>query len=561
MNRTRKINLNSFLSLRKKAEHAIKRASTTINNNENIKIYKLLHELEVHQVELEVQNDELQRTLLNLNNTQNKYHSLYNLSPVGYLTIDESRLIFEVNLACAELLGYECKKLMKKRFSSFIHKDWHSIFYKHYEKALTTKIKQACELQMIKKDGSSFHAHLESIVFQDSINNSIQLRMVIIDLTDRMLAERALQNSEQKFRSFIENTNDWVWEIDTSGLIRYSNPSILFILGYHANKLLNKNRLNFVYSEDREHILEIFTESILQQRGWNNKVSRWCHKDGSIRYLESNATPIIDDAGQIQGFRGISRDITVRIKNEEQISQYELALNKAARTQSMGELASALAHELTQPLAIINNFTAGCIYRLESTNFDSNEILEIMRRVEKQTIRAGETIHRMKDFMRQGKLYYEDVNLNDLISRTVDILKKEIYPDILKLYIELPKHPVHIKGDSIQLGLVILNLMRNSVEAMTNLTDINKQEIIIRLKKLPKNRIIVSVTDTGHGVPDNDAEKIFLPYYTTKPDNLGIGLAVARTIVEAHNGQLSVKKNHKEGACFIMRLPCTLQNR
>jgi PAS domain S-box-containing protein len=553
---------NHFKMLRKQAEQLLHAKTRVAKEKIDADVYSLLHELSVHQIELEMQNDELQQTLRQLNESQSRYQELYEFAPIGYFSLDENNLIMEVNLAGSQLLGTERSKLLKKRFSRFITKNSQPIFYSHRQQAFAAKTKQRCELELIAANGSIFYAHLESIVVQKTAKDCQQLRISLIDITERKRMEEGLTSSEEKFRSFVETTKEWIWAIDIGGRFTYSNPSIEFILGYYPKELLQRNRMLFVHQEERDFVIKILTEAIKQKSGWNNVVIRWRHKNGSYRYLESNALPMIDNDGCVLGFRGADRDITLRKEAEEQMRRRQQALNRVAKMRSMGELASALAHELTQPLAAINNFATGCVCRLESGNYQPQELLEAMKQTEQQAVRAGEIIHHMKSFVRQRKLYYEEIDLHEVIREVVVLIKKEwalsmeeSAPPLAEIRLEFARSPVCLTVDRIQIELVLLNLLRNSIEAITEAVSLVNREVIIRTQFITTEWAIVSIIDTGPGFNQNTAEQLFEPCFTTKQEGLGMGLSISRTIVEAHGGQISAKSVNKNGACFEFSLP------
>ena len=159
---------------------------------------QLIHELQVHQIELEMQNEELRRVQLELEESRSKYFSLFDLAPVGYFTLDENSLILEANLTSAELLALERCDLIKRKFSHFITQDSQDVFYLHCKQVLRTKKKQTCELRLKRKDSSEFYAELLSISCQDPEGNFSQFRIAVTDITDRKRAEETLRQAQEQ---------------------------------------------------------------------------------------------------------------------------------------------------------------------------------------------------------------------------------------------------------------------------------------------------------------------------------------------------------------------------
>lgn len=483
------------------------------------------------------------------------YLEFYEFASVGYLSLNEDNLIVEINLAATQLLGIPRFKLINKSFSQFITKASKPVFYAHRDQVFSSNIKQTCELELIRKNRTSFFTHVESIIKHNTINKTATVHVSLVDITDRILSKKAWQASEEKFHSFVENTKEWVWAVNTNGCYTYSNPSVQAILGYTPQELMGRSRVLLLHSEDRSNFIAQKIQLLRSKNGWNDQMLRYQHKNGSYRYLESNATPIFDDNGWTVGFRGTDRDITERKHTEEQMHKHELALSQAARIRSLGELASALAHELTQPLTAINNFVTGCVHRLKAGAHQNQELLEIMREVESQASRAGEIIHHMKDFMRQGKLYWEKVDLVEILQNAITLIKKELPDSGVKIYLELLKESVYLMADKIQLELVILNLLRNSIEAIESDTALLKKEVCVSLQTTDHHWAKIKIIDTGPGISAELANKVFNPCFTTKPDSMGMGLSICRTIIETHGGNISANPKTDDGACFELELP------
>ncbi len=543
--------------LRKKAEQLLKKELIADNKELNNNISRLIHELNVHQIELEMQNDELQRSLFNLEESQNRYRELYESAPIGYFSLNEKNIIMEVNLMGASLLGYERRQLIKMPFSYFIPKDHQNTFYNYRKRAFTTQVKQTCELELINKNGSQFYAHLECILVDGHPNKKRQLLISIIDISELKSTELKLQASEAKFRTFLETTKEWAWSIDINGNYFYTNPSIEYILGYKPKELLGKNCLHLIHKDDRKRAATKLFLSVKENREWNDLVLRWQHKDGSYRQLESNVVAVFDNEDNIREFRGTTRDITLRKQNEDQQLRHQQKINQAAKVSSMGELASLLAHELAQPLTAINNFTVGCVRRLESGRYQQQELLSVMKEAAQQAERAGKIIHSIKDFVRKGKLHFETIDIHQVIKASVATVKREFDDVLVKTQVKFSHTSLYLDADKIQIELVLLNLFRNAIEAMKNNSSKHPKKLIILSQSSGNNAINVSVIDNGLGFPAEMADKVFEPCFTTKPDSLGMGLAICNSIIEAHGGQLTAKSAPQSGACFEFILPIT----
>jgi len=190
-----------FQELRNRAEKKVKRQIVKLRGRPSMDSAQLMHELQVHQIELEMQNEDLRSTHLELEESRSKYFSLFDLAPVGYFTLDEKGLIQEVNLTGAELLGVDRRSLIKRKFSHFITRDSQDVFYLHYKEALRTKKKQTCELRLRRKDGSEFYVELLSISCQDPEGSFCDLRIAVTDMTEREKAKQKMLEYQSQLKS------------------------------------------------------------------------------------------------------------------------------------------------------------------------------------------------------------------------------------------------------------------------------------------------------------------------------------------------------------------------
>ncbi len=236
--------------------------------------------------------------------------------------------------------------------------------------------------------------------------------------------------------------------------------------------------------------------------------------------------------------------------------QYEhrLALAELARISSMGEIASILAHELNQPLATITTFTQGCIRKLQAENYANIQVLDAMRTTAQEAERAGAMVHRMKNFVSRGELVRECISVNTLIRSLMLLIKYEARNTVIKPQLELASALPSIYADRIQIEQVLINLTRNAIEAMKE-ANTSDPCLIIRTAQTDGKKVAISIIDNGPGFNEENIQSFFNPYITTKHTGTGMGLAISRTIVEAHGGQLFASHNPMDGTCFCLTLP------
>lgn len=281
---------------------------------------ELLHELQVHQIELEMQNEELRRSQLALEKSRDHYIEFYDFAPVGYLTLSDKGLISEINLTGAAMLGVERNQLLRQRLARFVADEEHDRMQRHFMAVLKHDEKQTCEMLLKRGDGSSFYAQLDCLQVEEE-GGTFAVRIVLSDISERRRKEEALREQEEFFRMIAENTDDFITVLDLEGWRLYNNPTYTRFFG--DTKIIEGTDIFFeVHPEDQERIKDIFRKTISSGVGMHADC-RFVLPDGSIRHMESRGGLIRDSRGQALYVVVVSRDITERKQAEEKI--YNLA--------------------------------------------------------------------------------------------------------------------------------------------------------------------------------------------------------------------------------------------
>jgi PAS domain S-box-containing protein len=311
---------NHELPLRKRAEEFLNKNPDAINEPAHEDIHKLIEELHLHQIELEMQNKELHQAQLELEATRDQYVDLYDFAPVGYMTLSEKGLILEANLTLSTMLGIERSSLIGKPFTRFITKDTQDDFYLHRHKLFETKAKQNCELKLKKKDNTPFHARLECILVEDAREDTIKVRAIITDISERKRTEKLLSESREKYRMVFENIQDVYYEVTLDGVILEISPSIREISKYSREDLIGTSVYN-LYADSKkrdEFVREISKKSKVNDYGIILK-----DKDGLPKYCSILAKLSYDKNGIPQKIIGSIRDVTLKKQIENALRESE----------------------------------------------------------------------------------------------------------------------------------------------------------------------------------------------------------------------------------------------
>ena len=331
------------LKLRDRAEAFLNKTPSAVKNVPPQDVKNLVEELQIHQVELEMQNEELRRAQLELQESRDRFSDLYDFAPVGYFTINHKGLIQEANLTGATMLGVERGKLINWPFSRFITTDTQDIFYLHRKTLFETKTGQNCELMLKKGDGTEFHARLESVVIEDDEGNISFFRAVVSDIQERHRAEEALRENEERFRTVADFTHDWEYWIAPEGHYIYVSPSCERITGYTSDAFINDPGLleKIVHPDDRS----IVANHIGEEQGLEKLSSfefRIIARSGEERCISHVCQTVYGADGSYLGRRGSNRDIS-----KQKLMQEELL--KAKKLESVGVLAGGIAHDFNNP--------------------------------------------------------------------------------------------------------------------------------------------------------------------------------------------------------------------
>jgi len=361
---------------------------------------------------------------------------------------------------------------------------------------------------------------------------------LLVDLIHQVeQSERKLRESELRFHLLAQNATDVISRYTPDGSCLYVSPSCKSALGYEHDQLIGRSIFKMVHHDDHVKVRKAFTR---RRDNANNKplVYRIKRREGEFRWFESNIRLIMDEQTRlISEVQLASRDITDRVLDKKaRLRGQQLA--HVFRLSTMEEMASGMAHEISQPLAAIVNYTRGCVLHLEKNERDDDVLKKIMGKAVSQAERAGEIIQRLKNFFCKGQLVKTPNKMNNVVRETIGLMKNELTQSKTKVDYNFDKTMPLIFIDKIQIQQVLLNMIQNAIEAMHERYHKEKR-IHIHVKNIAKN-IEITMRDTGPGFPKENINDIFMPFFTTKAHGRGMGLAICRSIVEAHGGQFTL---------------------
>jgi len=280
----------------------------------------------------------------------------------------------------------------------------------------------------------------------------------------------------------------------------------------------------------------------------------WMTKGGNKFYTLTSPKQIFDPEKGYLGCLGVFTNITERKKVEEREKKHMLELAHVSRVTTMGEMSSQIAHELAQPLTAIAGLSTGCLRMLKADTGNREEIIESLTDISEQASRAREIVIRLRNFVRNEEMQYAPVTLNELVRTVVHLVEVEARWNGLPVRLQLQEPLPTVLGDPVLIEQAMLNLVHNAIEAMPE-NGQRQRDLTIRTSLQQTDTLQVEVVDTGLGISDADLKQIFEPFFTTKSDGMGMGLAITRSIIDAHGGRLSARHNEQGGTTFSFTLP------
>ena len=411
--------------------------------------------------------------------------------------------------------------------------------------------------------GERTRAQLELAQAKSNLELRVEERTAEITATNKVLTqeilgraktEAQLRGSEERFRLLIEGVRDYaIFSLTPTGYITSWNAGAEHIKGYQAAEIIGQHFSLFYTQEDLErgkpqmHLLRAADEGRCEDEGWRVR------KDGSRFWANVVITPLRDQKGTLIGFSKITRDLTERKQAENAVQEARSELARIARVTTVGELTASVAHEINQPLAAIVNNANACNRMLANESPDIEELREAVIDIAQSAARASEIVSHIRAFFKGTSQDKAQIDLNQIIQEVLSLTVAEAEKNRVAVKTELGSGLPPVLGTRVELQQVVLNLVMNGIESMTSVKGDRKLQISSQQQE--PGKLLVTVQDSGGGLDPQHAAHIFDSFFTTKPEGMGMGLPISRSIVEAHGGQLRLVPLPRQGATFQFTLP------
>jgi PAS domain S-box-containing protein len=417
------------------------------------------------------------------------------------------------------------------------------------------------EHRLLMPDGSVKYLHVLARASEPS-SGTLEYFGAVTDVTAAKQAEETLRKSEAYLAEAqrLSHTGSWAWSPAT-GDISYWSEECHRVQGFDPYGGLPRFEAFFqrIHPEDQPGTAEKL-ERATREREELEVDYRIVHPSGEIRDIHVVGHPVLTSSGDLAEFVGTVIDVTERNRADEQrerLRQTQTDLAHINRVATMGELTASVAHEVNQPIAAAVTDANTCMRWLARDQPDLEEARAAAMRVVKDATRASEIISRIRLLFNKGTPERELVNVNELIGEMIFLLRSEAMRYNISVRTELAADLPQVMADRVQLQQVLMNLMINGIDAMKDVE--GGRELAIHSQRAEDEQLLVSVSDTGVGLPPQQADQIFNAFVTTKPHGTGMGLPISRSIVESHGGRLWASANLPRGAAFYFMLSANIQ--
>jgi PAS domain S-box-containing protein len=484
-----------------------------------------------------------------------KIRRLVDANIVGIFIADFDGRILEANDAFLRIVGYDREDLQAGRllWTDLTPPDWREQDVRWLLEHKSTGLRAPIEKEYFRKDGSRVPIMLGSATIEEGGNRIVTF---VVDLTERKAAEEALRESEERFRTLTQFSFEIYWETDAQHRFIQQELSERLSDAPPPGSEIGKTRWEVPYLEPDEDAWRRHRETLDAHLPFRDfELVRPTPKGGK-RYVSTSGLPVFDKAGRFTGYRGVARDITERKRASEALREAQMQLAHANRVATMGQLTASIAHEVNQPIAATVTNAEAALRFLNARRPDLDEVREALGWIVRDGDRAGAVLGRIHALIKGAPQRNERVEMSAAIREVIELTRSEAMKNGVMVQTDFGDDLPLVPGDRVELQQVILNLILNALEAMSATSE-GSRKILITTGKTESDEVLVAVHDSGPGLDPAHPEDLFKAFHTTKPNGLGLGLSICRSIIEGHRGRLWASANSPRGAVFQFTLPVT----
>jgi two-component system, cell cycle sensor histidine kinase and response regulator CckA len=499
---------------------------------------RLVQELQIHQIELEMQNEQLEQARTETEAALELYTDLYEFAPSGYFTLDRDGTIRQANLTGSGLLGVDRSHLMNRNFQLFVAENSRPVFQAFAAKVFTSHSRETCEAMLLREGKPPFYARIEAV----SSDSGQECRAVVVDITERKRSEEKIQEQA----SLLELSQDAIYVRSLDEKIQYWNKGAEQLYGWTAEEAIHGDFGKMGYEE--RTAFEVAKRIFLEEGNWSGEVRKLTKARQEV-VVASRWTLLRDGQGNPSSILVIDTDITEQRQLEAQFRTQRLEL--------IGTLAGGIAHDLNNILQVIvtNLDLAASAVALDE------RLPKYLDDASQGAKRATNLSRRLLTFSKGGAPIKQALDVAEILTHAVLLA---LSGSKLKSHLAFQRDLYPVFGDPVQLTQVIENVVINACEATPQRGKLlvraeNLDESLLASSALPAGRYVrIEIEDNGTGIPENIRERIFEACFTTKPGGSGLGLATVKSIMQQHGGGITIESKVGRGTTVSLMLPAAV---
>jgi len=440
-----------------------------------------------------------------------------------------------------------------------IHPEDRNGWKKNFERALREKVDSFDDYRIVLPDGTVKHIHTIRHPVLNGAGDVVKLVGTSMDITERKRAEEALRRTGAYLAEGqrLTHTGSFAWSAVTRQPLYWSEEMFrIFGLNPQEGVPSAETFWQRIHLEDLDRTRELLLRAAAANMEYEHD-HRIVLPDGTVKHIHAVGHPVLDDNGEAVEYVGTAIDVTEQKRAEEErdrLRQLEADLAHINRVSMMGELTASIAHEVNQPLSGVVSNGSACLRWLAGDAPNLEEAREAARRIVRDGKRAGDVIARVRALVKRAATPSEKLDLNEIIREVLALVGDEAKKKSVITRTHFADDLSRVSGDRVQLQQVMLNLVMNAIEAMSSVEE-RPRELLITTRNIDADQVQVTVKDSGTGIDPNTLDKIFDPFYTTKPGGMGMGLSISRSILQAHGGRLWAAAKDGPGTIFHFSLP------
>jgi PAS domain S-box-containing protein len=477
---------------------------------------------------------------------------LFEQAPEAIAVLSTDDRVVRINKEFTRTFGYEPNEVLQRPINDLIVPEAQIGGARAYSRLLKQGGRVEVETVRKRKDGTEIDVSLLAIPVRQTSGEHVLNYAIYRDITERKRTEERLRESEARFQAMADTAPVLIWMTGTDALCNYFNKPWLEFTGRTMEQEIGTGWTEGVHPDDLQGCFDCFLPAFHARKPFRMEY-RIKRADGEYRWVIESGIPRYTGSGEFAGYIGSNIDITDLKRAEverQRLGQLEADLAHINRVSMMGELAASLAHELKQPIAAAVMDAKSCLRWLRRDTPDVAEGCDAALRMINDATRAAEVIDRVRSLYRRDTSDRERLDVNEIIREMIVLLRDKADRNSISIRTELDSALPLITADRVQLQQVLMNLILNGIEAINDA----KGELTIT-SKTADAQLLVSVSDSGTGLPAGAVDRLFDAFFTTKAQGTGMGLSISRRIIECHGGRLWACANAERGATFQFTLP------